>query len=672
MLWRILLGLSLVMTPLAAQADSDEVSALIEEGVQAQLRGEYLKARGTLNEALAEDKNQPRAHVVLAMVLLELGDGPGARMHLERALALKHPKADTLHLLAHAAYLEGREKVALDLLTPGKIPPRYAGYAARVRGLMQDRLGNADAAGSAYDEAVQRDPKVRGLWADVAEFRWRAGDLAGAIDAAVTEVRQAPRSRRAIMLVGSLVRDRYGLVAALPWFRRAVALEPSNMNALGELAATLGDAGRTVEMLRVTRKMIEIDPSNARAFYLQAVMAARGGKPDLARALLYRTQGKMDEVPAMILLNAVLDLQAGSSEQAISRLEKLLDMQPDNLKARRLLGAAMWRAGDTSGTVEALKRVASRGDADSYTLSIIGRAYEQQGERAEAAHFLDRAANADGSAAPVFDISGDLMRLARASTGPSDNADQAVPWIAKAVQDGRTEEALAHAKRLAQLNPGAPAAQILEGDTFAAMGRHAEAVIAYRRAADLRFNEPVALRLVESLLAMGNAAEALRVLDYFLSQNPRSVPGLLLAADHFMSTGRWDQAIAILTGLRERLGNRDAAVLSNLGWAWFNKGNPDKAVFFAGEAYELLPANPTFASAYGWILYKSKKNPQMGIDLMRKSVATDPLHPELRMRLGQALAATGDKAGAREHLTRAASVSDYPNAAKARELLKTV
>jgi cellulose synthase operon protein C len=259
--------------------------------------------------------------------------------------------------------------------------------------------------------------------------------------------------------------------------------------------------------------------------------------------------------------------------------------------------------------------------------------------------------------------------LARASVGPSDNADFAVPYINRLVLDGRSSEALEQAVRLRNRNPGAPAAHVLVGDAFMGQNRPKEAAAAYREAASIQFSEGTAMRLIDALVKAHEEASALRVLDLFLSQNPRSVPGLLLAADHFMSSGRWDEAINVLEGLRMRLGNRDAAVLNGLGWAWFNKGDATKALDYTGAAYAMSPANPAFADSYGWILFKSGRNKEGGAALLAKAVATAPNHPGLRFHLGQALAGTGQKDAAKEHLRLAAAAPDFPDHEMAAKLL---
>src|SRR3546814_9428223 len=86
-------------------------------------------------------------------------------------------------------------------------------------------------------------------------------------DVCSSDLRINPRNVDAIIFRGTLIRDQYGLRAALPWFRKALAIDRNNVPALGEYAATLGEIGRTRQMLALTRKMIALDPGNPRAFF---------------------------------------------------------------------------------------------------------------------------------------------------------------------------------------------------------------------------------------------------------------------------------------------------------------------------------------------------------------------------------------------------------------------
>ena len=668
--WLLAVGLTLALSVTPAHAaDRAVAEAALVSGANNLLAGQKRKARADLLNAVRADPKWGLAHAVNGRVLLALGDGVAAQAELERALALGVPAPRINQLIAHAWLLQGNARQALAEAAPDRVAAPYRGYAARIRARALVALDDFAGAAREFDVAIAGNPEVSGVWVDVGRFRLSGGNVSGALDAATNAVAKNPRDVDALMLMGELVRGRFGLIAAIPWFERVLLVDPNHVVAMGELAATLGDAGRTRAMLAMTRRMLAADEGNPHAYYLQAVLAARADMPALARAMLYRTKNRLDDVPGVKLLQAVLELQAGNRELAIDKLEELVASQPDNLKAQRLLGSALWRAGDTKGAIRVLQPVALRSDADSYTLSVIGRAYESEGDRRAAATYLDRAAMPMRGEAVPFDMAGDLLRLARANSGPSDNADIAIPYITKLMLDGKAAAALSEAQRLAARNPGAPAAHVLVGDALMALENPGEAAQAYQRAADIRFSEPVALRFIDALNRKGDTGAALHVLDLFLSQNPRSVAGLLLAADHFMTTKNWARAIPILEGLRKRLGGRDVTLLGNLAWARFNSGATREALDLAASAFAIAPANPAVVNGYGWILFKSGTDRAGGMALLKKAVAIAPNHPGLRHQLGEALIATGKKAEARPHLEAAAAAEDYPDRRKAAALL---
>jgi cellulose synthase operon protein C len=653
----------------AFAADRDEAEDALVAGVNALRSGNGAAAKIKLLNAIKADPAWALAHAVQGAILLSLGDGYGAEAELNRATELKIDPRTILHLRAHALLLKGDAPAALKTAQDDAIPRKFAGYAARIRAMAFEKMGDFTAAGPEYDAAIALNPKSVETWAKVAEYRYAMGNVSGAIEATVEALKINPRRVQSLRLMGIMVRGQYGLIASLPWFRSALERDPGNLDLMREFAATLGDAGQTVEMLEVTRRMIEADPTNPQAFFMQAVLAARAKNFELARALLYRTNGKLTDVPAFMLVNAGVELQLGNADTAIAQLEDLVGQQPYNLGARRLWAAALLEAGDPDATVDILRTAALRTDADSYTLTIIGRAYEQMGDLPAAYDFLARANEPFRGAAGFFDIRGDLARLSKASQGPSDNADIAVPYINRLINEGQGGQALEAAESLRGRNSGAFQAHSLVGDVLIANGNPAAATNAYRDAARINFGEDVALRLFDSLMQMGDRKGALQVLDLFLSQNPRNVNALTLAADHLSGTGQWSAAIGQLEALQVQLGSRDAAVQSSLGWAWFNQGDKAKALDHGALAYRLAPANPAVTNRYGWILFKTGSNKPQGLALLKKAVATVPEHPALRLQLGEALIAMNRKAEAKAHLQVAAGTQGFADAAKARKLL---
>jgi tetratricopeptide (TPR) repeat protein len=585
-------------------------------------------ARVDLLNAAAAIPGDARIHLALADAYLRLGDGVAGEAEVKRARALGAAEDSTRHLFAHALLLQDRPDRAVD---EAEGPSRDPAYSARIAGLAAMALGDAPRAGRAFERALAAGPNDSRTWAGIARFRRWTGETAGAIAAADRSVGLDPRNFEALELRGELVRAQYGPRAALAWFDRALEVDPQYLPACIERAATLAELGRMTEMLAGTRRILSIAPKNPDAFFFQAILAARAGKYDLARSLYRRTGGALDGQPAALLLAGAIELESGTAEQGVKKLQQLVALQPDNFKARRLLGWGQLRLGDAAGAIATLKPVADRPDADPYTLSLIGSAYRRRNDAAAAVNYLVRAARPQRppAAPPLGAPLGDegLAALRSAAEAGQSDAPLQVQLIRALLARGLGPEALARARRLEADNPGAPDAHMLAGDALVAAGDLPAAAEAYRRAANIAFTEPVAMRLVHVLDISGDRAGAARVLSLFLQQNPENVPALTVAGNGFLAAGRWDRAILAFERVRTRIGNRDATLLNNLAWAWSQTGDYDRALPLAARAWSLDRADPATADTLGWLLYRSGRDRMRGLALLQQAARGAPAPP---------------------------------------------
>ncbi len=663
----IAISLPLVLMATPASADRSEAESAFAQGAAALKEGNARAARVNLLNAIKADPNWAQAHALQGEIYLRLNDTGAALTEFNRALQLGTKPEAINHLVAQVWLKNGDPQRALVEASANRVEPRFASAAARVRARALAALGDIIGAGREFDNAASMDPNVPELWTDIARFRFQNGNIVGAQEAGTRAAALNPRSTEALLLMSDLVRGQYGPVASLPWIERVIEVDPGNLVALRQLAATQGDIGQTVAMLETTRKMLTLEPNNADALYLQAVLAARAGDYDLARNLLYRTGEKLREVPGAMLLGGVLAQESGNEEQAIAQFASLLQQQPNNVQAKRLLGAAYFRLGDPQSAVETLRALGDAPGADSYTLNILGRAYEALDDRETAARYLDRAASpVRGDPAP-FGMSEDFAIMTKGAS--NQDATIAVPRISQMMASGQLGPALSAAEQLRNANLGTPEAHMLVGDVLIAANRPADAIVAYQHAAEIRFSEPIAMRMVDAHNRAGDVQGGLRVLDVFLQQNPRSIPALLHASDHFVVSGQWDPAEKLLTQLRMRLGNSNGSVLDNLGWVWFHKGSSEKALEAAAAAYQLSPANPAYTGNYGWLLFKTGKDKKAARALLSKAVAIVPQHPAMRYQLAQILIDAGQKEAARPHLLIAANTEGYAERDAARALL---
>lgn len=354
---------ALIAVAATGPAHADAATARTELALSVRLlkAGNYSAARSHAQAAIKADPSWGLAHAMLARSFLAIGDGVAAEGELGRARDAGFDPARAHQLYAHAWLLQGDANRALTEAAKAGAP--YSGYAIRIGARALAAQGDVAGAQAALSTLLADAPKDSFAWSDLGRIKYQAGDIAGAIESAQRAVDLDADNVEAITLRGELVRGQYGLIAALPWFENALGHDAYYHPALIEYAATLGDVGRYTDMLPATRKALAARPGSPQALYLQAVLAARAGKDDLARTLLARTGGQLNAMPGARLLSGTLAYKAGAYQQAIDDWRVLVGQQPTNITARRLLGAALLRSGDPQGALDVLRPVALRNSA---------------------------------------------------------------------------------------------------------------------------------------------------------------------------------------------------------------------------------------------------------------------------------------------------------------------
>lgn len=581
-------------------------------------RQQYEQKRAALQDAIADNPQAIVERIQLARVAFELGDGVAAEAAVKGAIDAGGKEAALRPLLARAYAMQGDGARALQTLDAGPIIPGMIGEAAWVAGNVHLANGDLGAARDAYDRAVRELPRDAALWVDVARFRDANADTLGARDAVDYAIELDGRNSAALALKANLIRTQEGLTASLAWYDAALDADPDNAGALIDRAATLGDLGRYRDMLASLRHAATLVPGDPRIYYLQAVLAARADDYRLARSLLQRTRGQMDEVPSFMLLSAVVELELGGEAVAATWAERLLADQPHNLIARRVLAVADWADGDAEGAADALAPIADRADADSWSLLLAARIAGELGRGAESADYLARAASLTrGEAAPFVDNEDYGLLSAGADAEPL-NPAAAIPAIAAEIAGGNADRAIVRATRLRDANRGVVDAHILLGDAALAGGRYDLAVEAYRAARGLDAGERTTLRLANALFRAGDTAGSGAAILALRDSQPSSIAADRLAGHLAMDIEHWDQAIAHFERVRRRIGNRDAVILRELARAWAAKGDRGRALPLIARAYRLQPLNAEIMNFYADLLAE-RGDAQAAADLRDKA-----------------------------------------------------
>jgi len=530
--------------------------------------------------------------VAKAVQALERRDGIAAEVAGKQALDRGTPRSEVAALIGEGELLQGDLGDAREWLGPGEFSPATRERGFHALGRLEMEEGNLSAAAQAFDRALEGSGGSAELWVDIGRFRYSAGQHHLAVEAAARAVAIGPEDPRALEFQAQLARDAQGVRAALPFFERALEKAPNDIGLLGEYAATLGEAGRHRDMLRVARRMVELDPRHPRGYFLQAVLAARAGRDDLARRLLDRTDGTYDEDASGLLLSGVIELRTGNPALAVERFDELARRQPDNVSAQLLLGRALLADGEANEVVGRFKAAADRPDASPYLLALVGRAYEQMDRRQEAAGYLDRAARAGTTAIEVLP-SGEEWGAAGAAT--------AVTVLRQALEQGQAAEARSLAAQLAADYPDSIDVEILVGDVALLTGDPASALASYGRAASVRRDFSLVERMAAAQQRLGHQGEAVALVARYLEQNPRSIPAAAGLGRMLAQRGDWRRA-RLLLGHATALAGGDAGLLADLADAELAVGDEAAATRAARRAYSLQRANGRIAATLARVL----------------------------------------------------------------------
>ncbi|WP_440113851.1 tetratricopeptide repeat protein [Tsuneonella sp. SYSU-LHT278] len=478
-------------------------------------------------------------------------------MALRRALDRGTPAPLLAPWLGEAELQQGDLREAERWLASGELAPEVAGHGFHMLGRLRMRQGDLPAAGRAFDKALAAgtadDPE---LWVDIGRLRWRGGEQAQAAEAADRALALGPRNPAALLLRAQLLRESAGNAHALPVLEQALGASPRNPDIVAEHAATLGELARATEMLAMVRRLAETAPGDPRAQFLQAVLAARGGKYDVARSLLQRSGDADRQVPAAMLLLGIVDMENGNYASAAQGFDALARRQPDNRRVRLLLARALALGGNHR---ELIARFGTEGD-DPYLAELVGRAHEALGEREKAAPYLDAAQS--GGALRIVPIA-PRAAIEVAERRTAGEGVSVVDLVRGLLVRGRTTEARAASNAFLRANAGSADAAALAGDAAFAAGDARGAAALYARSAGIRRNWPLVKRLAAALDRSGRRDQATEAIAAQLAAEPANADAAALLARRMLDLGETGRARDLIEYARSR--DRNDPLLKRLG-----------------------------------------------------------------------------------------------------------
>lgn len=250
--WAVMLG----MTPkMRARKVSN---SLIDRAQQLSSQGETFASRLLVDQALAADESNPRAHRELAMHLVVRGHRERALEEMRRAAEAQRDDSGAARELAYLLWEMDNREGAIEWLREAARREPQNGYV--YVDLAHCLLATGDVSGALYaaERAAARYPRPRLAMRVLGLARWQSGDLAGARAAFDESLRLRPRDL-ATLLAASDISKELGLRdEAIGYARRAVSTDPQSAAAwlvLGQLLAAAGQEREAREALTRARSL---------------------------------------------------------------------------------------------------------------------------------------------------------------------------------------------------------------------------------------------------------------------------------------------------------------------------------------------------------------------------------------------------------------------------------
>jgi putative PEP-CTERM system TPR-repeat lipoprotein len=410
---------------------------------------------------------------------------------------------------------------------------------------------------------------------------------------------------------------------------------------------------------------LQIDPEYYSAAYSLAVLDIREGRPQAARERFDKILAKNPKNEQVVLANVeLLRLMGGTDEQVKAALDKAVEANPASVRTRLARINEDLRRRDGNAAVASARVALAAIPNDPQLLDALGAAQIVSGDVNQGVDTFKKITQLQ----PQNPLA--LMRLADAQVATKDyNAaldterkalalkpdyTQISARLAKIyVLAGRPGDAIAEARKVQKSQPDKAVGYALEGEVLVAQGKWAEAAAAFQTGFAKQPVPGLAVGAYIALQRAGKSADASAMAGKWMKQYPKDASIPLVLAEESQRRGNLAEA---KSGYRKVLDiePENATALNNLAWILTEDGDA-KGLEYAEAAHRLAPFNPGVLDTLGVAVLKSG-DAKRGATLLRMASVLAPKQPDIRLHLAKALAASGDKAGARKELENLGSL----------------
>lgn len=614
----------------------------------------------------------------LGLAELSAGNYPDAESQLRQARLNRAPDSIVLAPLFDAMLARGRtQELLAEFPDPGQQSTnKNAADILKARAIAYQRLGQPDQSVAAMDRSLGYRHDARGLLAR-GQIAQEQKDIGTAKRFGAEALKLDPQNLQVLIFQISLAMQSHDNTGALATAERLVQLHPN------DLAARSARIEVYLSMKMDAKAKPEVDAILAKrhnlpsAVYYRALLLARAGDVKGAWGVAQSLPPEFIQAqPQTAAVVAELAAKAGSLETAGAILTASLIRAPDSASMRLNLASIRLRQNSPENALAALEPI--KESSDPRVQSMLAETYLKLHRWSDALGYLEKVTAAPGAGSDLLkqQLAETELQLGQQDEGIHElselvakdpkNVELTGQLIAGLTKLKRNDEALKAADVLARNLPKSPAPSFYRGEVLFVEGQFDAALGAFTKSLqiDPSFIPSLYYRagVYESL---GKLTEADRDLQQILSRDPKNTQVLIKDADIAGRAGR-DGDVPKLLGRAIAASPENPIPRLALANYYVRQGNPNAARKVNEDLLHVLPSSAeglALSAGLDWAAGEKGK----AIETYRRLEALQPKSVVVKLLLSQALASSGDKAGAENALEDAVKYS--PDSIQARRAL---
>lgn len=600
-------------------------------------------------------KNNPSYLYLAGITGYQLGSYDVAKSYLNKYLQVVPNDLESVRTLAIIELIGGK-------------PENARGILAKINVVYPDNpnilslLGMAYMDMKSYDQAQHYFQKVIELVpnSDLGKINLARSKIAsGYLDEAITLLLSVKEAKVEKIELDLLLADAYvrnkSFDLAIPIYRQLVESAPKNSRFAQQYGAALGLNGDLEGAEQWFKRALALDPANTEAMiHLSRMDLVRGNGAASISYLEKKVIAYPESYSLMVELgktNAML----GDSESALRWYNKAFSLKNDVHFTLDGLIDTLVNTGDHEKALAVLDEFIGRNPTDAQAFTMTGRIYQLLNQPQKAIEAFTTATNFASNRSKAY------MTLAKAQSG-ADDRKGAIESLKKALvyDEGYLAGYIAliklvikerdepHALRLIsavrKLAPKTPAGDLLTAELYLGLGNQDKALKSYENALALGDSRQALLGLTDIYTQTGKINQAIRRLENWLERYPDDPSVELALAEAYGYKGKLKSALIRYGKLVKRYPD-SPVILSSAANNYYLAGKHEAALKMALKAVAASPKNAEFLDTLGWIQSRMGGTDD-ALATFREALVYDYGNPSVKYHLAKTLMGLGREAEA--------------------------